>query len=98
MLTRAAVLVCALATGNASASMTVSDDAVFKAAMEVVHECHAYAIRFDFELAEAAKSNKKWTEKQKADFLAVAHNRSVRTCLLSAAGALKDYADKIGVK
>lgn len=100
MITRAAVLLCALTTGPAFAEKNVipKDDPVFMAAMEVVNECHAYAIRFDFELANAAKSNRTWTEKQKADFLAEAHNRSIRLCLLSAAGALKEYADTFVTK
>lgn len=98
MLTRAAVLVCALATGNVCAADSGVDTNTVSAATNlVISECQNVASQTDLKLV-GAMSNKAWTEKEKAEFLATTHNHFLRLCLMGAILELKNYADTIVVK
>lgn len=76
----------------------LSDSAAMNNALQaVIRECNNLASKGDLKIAEAL-SKKEWTERQKAELMAVSHNGSLQICLMGMALELKKYADRIDVK
>jgi len=71
--------------------------AMNNALQAVIRECNNLASRGDLKIAETL-SKKAWTDKQKAELMAIAHNGTLQTCLMGMAVELKKYADRIDVK
>lgn len=90
------LLLC-FSIGSVPMTSLADSTALNNALQAVIRECNNLASKGDLKIADAL-SKKEWTERQKAELMAITHNSSLQICLMGMALELKKHADRIDVK